>query len=60
MMGVPVMIFESPEQIYPSGLYPAQEGKRLELASFGPYKLVIAHYQRELEDQQGALDLVGR
>ena len=60
MMGVPFLIFESPEQIYPSGLQPAQEGKRLELSSFGPYKIVIAHYQSALDDQQGALDLVER
>lgn len=60
MMGVPFMIFESPEQIYCSGMNPAQEGKRLELTSFGPKKVVLAHYLNVLNDLEGGLGLVGR
>lgn len=60
MLGVPFILFESPEQIYCTGLSPAQEGKRLELASFGPKKLVIAHYINVVEDTPKALSLVQR
>jgi hypothetical protein len=57
MMGVPFLLVESPEQIYASGLYPAQEGKRLELASFGPRKIVLSHYIPSVEDQPALLKL---
>jgi len=62
MMGTPFILFESPEQIYvsSSGLCGAQEGKRLELASFGPKKLVMAHYKNVYEDPDKALELVKR
>lgn len=55
MMGVPFILFESPEQIYHSGMFPAQEGKRLELCSFGPRKVVISHYTPSVEDQEQTL-----
>lgn len=58
MMGVPFLLFESPEQIYHSGLYPAQEGKRLDLCSFGPKKVVASHYTPSIENQSKTLDLV--
>ncbi len=60
MMGVPFLVFESPEQIYSSnsGLMSAQEGKRLELASFGPKKIVVSHYHSVMENQDEALELV--
>ncbi len=60
MMGTPFILFESPEQIYASssGLCGAQEGKRLELASFGPKKVVMAHYKNVVEDPDRALELV--
>jgi ADP-heptose:LPS heptosyltransferase len=60
MMGTPFILFESPEQIYvsSSGLCGAQEGKRLELASFGPKKLVMAHYKNVYDDNDTALELV--
>lgn len=60
MMGVPFLLFESPEQIYASysGRMAAQEGKRLELMTFGPKKVVISHYRSVLENQDIALDLV--
>lgn len=62
MMGIPFLLFESPEQIYVShsGLMPAQEGKRLELSTFGPKKVVLAHYRTVLEDNDTALDLTKR
>lgn len=62
MMGVPFLLFESPEQIYASkgGLASAQEGKRLELVSFGPRKVVLAHYHNVVEQPDTALDLVGK
>lgn len=62
MTGTPFLLFESPEQIYVSysGLCSAQEGKRLELCSFGPKKVVIAHYKNVVEDPDKALELVER
>ena len=60
MMGVPFLLFESPEQICVSysGLMGAQEGKRLELTSFGEKKVVLAHYMSVLANQDKALKLV--
>ena len=60
MMGIPYLLFESPEQIYSSesGLMSAQEGKRLELMTFGKKKIVIAHYLSVLEQQDEALKIV--
>lgn len=62
MMGVPFLLFESPEQIYSSysGLMSAQEGKRLELSSFGPKKIVLSHYKSVMENQSAALKLADR
>ena len=60
MIGVPFLLFESPEQIFFTGLMPAQEGKRLELTSFGPRKLVIAHYLNVVNDPAKAFSLVQR
>lgn len=62
MMGVPFLLFESPEQIYVSysGVMGAQEGKRLELCSFGPKKVVLAHYKNVLENQPEALSVFGK
>lgn len=62
MMGVPFLLFESPEQIYVSysGIMGAQEGKRLELCSLGPKKVVLSHYHNVLERQDEALSLVDR
>lgn len=62
MMGVPFLLFESPEQIYVSysGIMGAQEGKRLELCSLGPKKVVLSHYNNVLERQDEALSLVDR
>jgi hypothetical protein len=62
MMGTPFLLFESPEQIYASysGLMSAQEGKRLELTTFGPKKVVVSHYKSVLENPSKALDLVNQ
>lgn len=62
IMGVPFLLFESPEQVYASwsGIMGAQEGKRLELCSFGPKKLVLSHYNNVYENHEGALRLVER
>lgn len=62
IMGVPFLLFESPEQVYASisGLQGAQEGKRLELCSFGNKKLVLSHYRNALENEDEVLKLVQR
>lgn len=60
MMGTPYVLFESPEQVYSTGTNPGQEGRRLELTTFGPRKVVISHYSSVLDDQAGALMLVQR
>lgn len=58
IMGTPYILFESPEQVYCSGLMYGQEGKRLELTTFGPKKLVISHYYNVKDDPDRALQLV--
>lgn len=63
MVGIPFLLFESPEQICVSysGLGSAQEGKRLELMNFNNNKkVVLAHYKSVYEDHDTALDLVKR
>jgi hypothetical protein len=60
MMGVPFLLFESPEQICVSysGLCSAQEGKRLELTSFGPKKVVLSHFYNVYHDHKTALEII--
>lgn len=60
MMGVPYILFESPEQIYVSmsGIMGAQEGKRLELSTFGPKKIVLSHFINAYENHGSTLNLV--
>jgi ADP-heptose:LPS heptosyltransferase len=62
IMGVPFLLFESPEQVYVSyaGIMGAQEGKRLELTSFGPKKVVLAHYMSVMDKPDEALELANR
>jgi hypothetical protein len=62
IMGVPFLLFESPEQVYVSmsGVMGAQEGKRLELCNFGPKKVVISHYHNANENHDATLQLVER
>lgn len=50
LMGVPFILFESPEQIYCSGHQPGQEGRRLELTTFGGKKIVLAHYLKSADN----------
>ncbi len=54
LMGVPYILFESPDQIFLNG----QEGYRMNLCSRSLYKLVISHYRSVLENQTFGLKLV--
>jgi hypothetical protein len=60
IVGTPFIIVESPEQIYCAGLMAGQEGKRLELTTFGPKKLITSHYFNVKENPEQALDLIKR
>lgn len=55
MMGVPYLLFESPDQIWGQG----QEGIRRNLCDFGPRKLSINHYLNVYNDNQSGLGVVG-
>jgi len=54
MMGVPYLLFESPDQIWGKG----QEGLRRNLCDFGPRKLSINHYLSVYGDNDGGLKVV--
>lgn len=54
MMGVPYLIFESPDQIWGRG----QEGLRRNLCDFGPSKLSINHYLSVYNDNRSGLKIV--
>jgi hypothetical protein len=54
MMGVPYLLFESPDQIWGKG----QEGIRRNLCDFGPRKLSINHYLSVYNDNSSGLDVV--
>lgn len=54
LMGVPYLLFESPEQIWGRG----QEGIRRNLCDFGPRKLSINHYLNVYEDNSKGLEIV--
>lgn len=54
MMGVPYLLFESPDQIWGRG----QEGIRRNLCDFGPRKLSINHYLNVYNDNRAGLDVV--
>jgi len=54
LMGVPYIIFESPDQIWGKG----QEGMRLFLCTKNQGKLIAAHYLRVLENPDKALDIL--
>jgi len=58
IMGVPFLLFESPEQVYNIGFMGGQEGFRLELTTFGPKKLAICHYLNVCENEDKALGLI--
>lgn len=54
MMGVPYLLFESPDQIWGQG----QEGFRRNLCDFGPRKLSVNHFHNVHNDQDKAIDIV--
>lgn len=54
MMGVPYLLFESPDQIWGKG----QEGIRRNLCDFGPRKLSINHYLNVYNDNKKGLNIV--
>ena len=54
MLGVPYILFESPDQIFGKG----QEGIRRKLCDVGPSKLVIAHYLHVNEHHDESLQIV--
>ena len=56
IMGVPYILFESPDQIFGGG----QEGYRLNLCSFGPKKMCFSHYLNFLDDLPAGLRLTER
>jgi hypothetical protein len=56
LMGVPYLLFESPDQIWGRG----QEGIRRNLCDFGPRKLSINHYLNVYGDNRKGLDIVRR
>lgn len=57
MMGVPWILFESPDQIAGNG----QEGKRIILTTdYNKKKLILAHYFNVLENQENAFTYIDR
>lgn len=56
MMGVPYLLFESPDQIWGKG----QEGIRRNLCDFGPRKLSINHYLNVYQNNEKGLDVVNQ
>ena len=54
MMGVPYLLFESPDQIFGNG----QEGYRRNLCDLGPSKLCISHYLNVYNNNAAALKVV--
>jgi len=54
MMGVPYLLFESPDQIWGNG----QEGIRRNLCDFGSRKLSINHYLNVYQDNDAGLKVV--
>lgn len=60
MIGTPYILFESPEQIYSTGYFPGQEGRRLEMSTFGDHKLVICQYEKVRDNHADTLALVGQ
>ena len=56
MMGVPYLLFESPDQIWGMG----QEGYRRNLCDWGPSKLCISHFLSILDNPDGGIALTKR
>ena len=57
MMGIPFLLFESPEQIF--GPY-GQEGIRLNLTTLGNKKICISHFLNVFNNNDTGIDLVKR
>lgn len=54
LMGVPYLLFESPDQIWGKG----QEGIRRNLCDFGPRKLSVNHYLNVYNNNEKGLEVV--
>ncbi len=54
MMGVPYLLFESPEQIWGKQ---GQEGIRINLITQGPRKICVSHYLNVFNDNVAGVDL---
>jgi hypothetical protein len=54
MMGVPYLLFESPDQIWGGG----HEGYRRNLCDYGPSKLCVNHYWNVYNNNEKAIKLV--
>jgi hypothetical protein len=56
VMGVPYLIFESPDQVFGNG----QESYRMALCTLGQKKLALCHYLNVYNDHDQALELISR
>lgn len=56
MLGVPYLLFESPDQIWGIG----QEGARRNLCDLGPSKLAACHYKNVYQDNDAGIAVVKR
>lgn len=56
LMGIPYLLFESPDQIWGQG----QEGIRRNLCDFGPRKLSINHYLNIYNDNDKGIEIIKR
>jgi len=56
MMGVPYILFESPDQIWGNG----QEGYRRNLVDQGPRKLAVCHFKNVYENNDRGIEVVER
>jgi hypothetical protein len=56
MMGIPYLLFESPDQIWGHG----QEGYRRNLCDLGPRKLAVCHFRNVYEDNDEGIRVVDR
>lgn len=56
IMGVPWLLFETPDQIYGVG----QEGVRQKLTNFGEKKIVLCDFQKVRDNPKDALELFNR
>lgn len=56
LTGTPYLIFESPDQLFGAG----QEAYRLALCTSGHNKIVLCHYLKVYNDNDSAIELVGK